>query len=82
MDDAAIARAIQAAVHARGAGKTICPSEVARQLAEDWRPLMLDIRRVAQTLADRGTLHVTQKGEPVDATTARGPIRLGLSSSG
>ncbi|WP_341799021.1 DUF3253 domain-containing protein [Rhodovulum adriaticum] len=26
--------------HRRGRGKTLCPSEVARELAADWRPLM------------------------------------------
>ena len=41
-------------VDERGAGKTICPSEVAR-----------------------GEIAVTQRGRPVDARTAHGPIRLG-----
>ena len=80
-DDARIRAVILDAVHASGAGKTICPSEVARALAVDWRPLMPDIRRVAQRLADQGALTVTQKGRPVHAETARGPIRLGHPSS-
>ncbi len=62
----------------RGAGKTICPSEVARALAEDWRPLMPDVREVAADMAKRGVLSVTQEGAQVDALKARGPIRLGL----
>ncbi|QXT41365.1 DUF3253 domain-containing protein [Gymnodinialimonas ceratoperidinii] len=56
----------------RGADKTFCPSEVARALAEDWRPLMPEVRRVAATLP----LVATQGGDPVDPLTARGPIRL------
>ncbi|MGR3503250.1 DUF3253 domain-containing protein [Pseudaestuariivita sp.] len=55
--------------------KTFCPSEVARALAEDWRPLMPEVRRVAAEMTD---LRATQKGEPVDVETAKGPIRLGL----
>lgn len=70
---------ITAMVDERGAGKTVCPSEVARDLAidGDFRPLMPPVREAAATLADRGEIVVTQKGRPVDARTARGPIRLG-----
>lgn len=67
-----------AAVLQRGVGKTICPSEVARSLAEDWRPLMPDIRAVAAVLAEQGQIRATQKGRRVDLRAARGPIRLGL----
>jgi hypothetical protein len=67
---------------ARGPGKTICPSDVARALAGDdparYRPLMPDVREAAAGLADRGELAVTQRGEPVDPLAARGPIRIGL----
>ena len=56
----------------RADDKTFCPSEAARRLAKDWRPLMPDIRRVATTLP----LSATQKGKPVDPLTAKGPIRL------
>lgn len=62
----------------RGPGKTICPSEVARALRTDWRPLMPAVRAVAADLAASGELAVTQKGRPADPVTARGPIRLGL----
>ncbi|WP_299043162.1 DUF3253 domain-containing protein [uncultured Tateyamaria sp.] len=80
-DDATIRAAILDAVHARGTGKTMCPSEVARAVSEDWRPLMPDIRRIARTLARQGQVTVTQGGVGVDPTTAKGPIRLGLPSS-
>jgi hypothetical protein len=53
--------------------KTFCPSEAARALATNWRPLMPEVRRVAATLP----LVATQKGHPVDPLTAKGPIRLG-----
>ncbi|WP_197408473.1 DUF3253 domain-containing protein [Kocuria rhizophila] len=59
------------------AGKTICPSDVARTLGgEQWRDLMPQIRDVAGDMADMGEITVTQKGETVDPCTARGPIRL------
>jgi hypothetical protein len=75
--DEDIAAAIMAAVLQRGAGKSVCPSEVARSLAQDWRPLMSDVRRVCAGLDG---VVCTQKGLPVDPVTARGPIRLGLAS--
>lgn len=69
---------IRAQVAARGRGRTICPSEVARALSADWRPLMAAVRERAAELAERGEIRVTQRGQPVDARAARGPIRLGL----
>ena len=74
LTDHDIAAALMDLAHRRGRNKTFCPSEVARALAEDWRPLMPEVRRVAATLP----LRATQKGKPVDPVTARGPIRLGL----
>ena len=63
----------------RKPGATICPSEVARALAPDWRPLMAPVRNVAAGMAAAGEIQVTQKGEPVDPDAARGPIRLRLA---
>lgn len=53
--------------------RSICPSEVARALAPDWRPLMPRVRQVA---AGMHGIAVTQGGVEVDARTARGPVRL------
>ncbi|WP_210730502.1 DUF3253 domain-containing protein [Roseicyclus persicicus] len=61
--------------HRRGVGRSFCPSEAARALSADWRPLMPEVRRVAAGLP----LVATQKGAAVDPVTARGPIRLGLT---
>ncbi len=74
ISDDDIRDALLALADARGAGKTFCPSEIARHLADDWRPLMPEVRRVAAELP----LVATQKGLPVDPLTAKGPIRLGL----
>jgi len=81
-DPAAIRAAILAAVSARGPGRTLCPSEVARALAADWRALMPAIRAEAAALAEAGRIEITQRGRRVDAGTARGPVRLGLARRG
>jgi hypothetical protein len=70
-DDAQIA-AVLRALAAQRTGGSFCPSEAARALAQDWRPLMSEVRRVAAEIG----LRATQKGVPVDPLTARGPIRL------
>lgn len=61
----------------RGAEKTICPSDAARALAgERFRPEMETVRDAARRLVREGRIEVTQKGEPVDLDSARGPVRL------
>jgi hypothetical protein len=71
-------RAIAALLERRGPGRTICPSEAARALADDFRPLMDDVRRVADAMDD---VEITQKGRVVeDLDAARGPIRLRLKT--
>lgn len=72
--DAEITATLVSLAAERGPDKTFCPSEAARRLSDDWRPLMDDVRRVASTLQ----LVATQKGKPVDPLTAKGPIRLAL----
>ena len=74
---------IHALLRERDSGASICPSEVARALSPaDWRPLMPRVREVAAALADRGEVSITQKGKPVAARTARGPIRIALPPKG
>lgn len=53
---------------------TFCPSEVARGLATNWRPLMPLVREVAGEMPE---IIATQEGRPVDPKAAKGPIRLG-----
>ena len=60
---------------ARGRGKSLCPSEVAKALATDWRPLMPEVRAVASRMPE---IVATQGAAEVDPLTARGPIRLRL----
>ena len=65
----------------RDAGKTICPSEVARAVAgsderSDWEPLMEVTRAAARRLVKAGQIVITQHGRVVDPDRAEGPIRL------
>ncbi|MEM1040122.1 MAG: DUF3253 domain-containing protein [Pseudomonadota bacterium] len=64
----------------RGAGKSICPSEVARAMAghneKDWRLLMKPIRAAAVALANEGAIAITRKGKPVDPSAFKGVYRL------
>lgn len=80
--DVAIDQVLLELATARGVEKAFCPSEAARALAEDWRPLMPRIRSRASRLASGGRLVALQGGQPVEAMTARGPIRLQVTSDG
>lgn len=79
--DRAIEARILELLSKRAPGVTICPSEVARaaydgKTDDGWRPLMDVVRAAAGRLVDAGEVEVTQGGEVVDLTTAKGPIRL------
>jgi hypothetical protein len=57
-------------------GCTFCPSEAARRLSKDWRPLMPRVREVAAELMDEGKLVCTQRGKPAHPLHTKGAIRL------
>jgi hypothetical protein len=64
-------------VRAAGVDKSICPSEVARGLAEEWRPLMTPVRNAAIQLARAGQVQILRHGKPIaDLDAVRGVIRL------
>ena len=75
-----IRQSIREIARARGLEKSLCPSEVARALAEDWRPLMPMVREVAAEEVKVGLLRVTQGNREVDPVEAHGPIRLRATS--
>lgn len=76
-DEATLRRAILAMARSRGSDKTFCPSEVARQLADDWRPLMAPLRDAARELARDHQLRVMQRGRMLSPDKAwHGAIRL------
>ena len=82
----ALEEAILRLLRERGAGKTICPSEAARAVggeageknAAAWEALMEPARAAARRLVAAGTIVITQGGQVVDPSTARGAIRLRL----
>ena len=76
--DEALRTAILELVARRPEG-SICPSEVARHVADDqpgWRALMPLVRAAAGALVDEARITATQKRRTVDPRTASGPIRL------
>ena len=74
-----IEEAIMTLLAIRGRDKTICPSEAAREVSpSDWRDLMDATRTIAARLASEGRIEVTQQGQPIDLSSANGPVRLRL----
>jgi hypothetical protein len=68
---------IRTLLRARPPTSSICPSDVARTVGgAQWRSLMPDVRQVAADLVADGTVVVTQRGDTVDVTAARGPVRI------
>lgn len=73
----AAAKAILDLLEARGAGKTICPSEVARALAAphgDWRAEMAVVHAAVDALMAQGAISLTWRGAP--KRERRGPYRI------
>jgi hypothetical protein len=61
----------------RAATSTICPSDAARTVSPDgWRDLMEPARRAARRMVAAGEVDITQGGQVVDPSTAKGPIRI------
>lgn len=60
----------------RGPGRSICPSEAARALDPDWRPLLGRVREAALRLLAAGRIEILRKGRPVEPAAVRGVIRL------
>ncbi|NNE95448.1 MAG: DUF2256 and DUF3253 domain-containing protein [Acidimicrobiales bacterium] len=79
-DDAALEAAILEMLSERQRGASICPSDAAKRIGGNdeaiWRPLMEPARAAARRLVADDLVVVTQRGRPVDASIARGPIRI------
>ena len=71
---------------ARGPGRTLGPTDVARAIGGDhpdgWGPLMQPIRRVAVRLMQQGRVVLLRKGRPVDPDDFRGVYRIALPGHG
>ncbi len=81
--DTALEAAILGLLAERGRDKTICPSEAAKVVGgkderRDWEGLMEPARAAARRLVAAGKIVITQGGQVVDASTAKGAIRLKL----
>ena len=75
--DRALEAEIARLLDTRAATSSTCPSEAARNVGgEVWRPLMEPTRRAARRMVARGEVEITQGGDVVDPSTARGPIRI------
>lgn len=69
---------IEGLLRQRGAGKTICPSEVARDLAGeggDWRARMEEIHGAVDGMVATDRITLSWKGEPLPRRD--GPYRIG-----
>ena len=76
--DERLEAAITGLLAQRARSATICPSDAARLVGDDdsWRDLMEPARRAARRLVERGEVEITQGGQVVDPSTAKGPIRI------
>ena len=84
--DEQLEAAIVQLLQARSAGSSICPSEAARFVVatgdeQQWRALMEPARRAGRRLVAAGQVEFTQGGHVVDPSTAKGPIRIRLTTA-
>jgi hypothetical protein len=61
-----------------GSDRSICPSDVARALAPEWRRLLAPVRHAAIVLAEAGRIDILRKGKAIPPRELRGVIRLRL----
>lgn len=81
--DGNLDQALKSLLAERGVTKTVCPSEVARAVGgEQWRDLVEPARAAARRSVARGEAVITQHGQVVDPSTAKGPIRIRPTSAG
>lgn len=57
---------------------TICPSEVARAVAPDWRGAMPEVHAAIDELLKAGLVRISWKGQSL--ATRSGPYRIGRPS--
>ncbi|MGC1206716.1 MAG: DUF2256 and DUF3253 domain-containing protein [Ornithinimicrobium sp.] len=86
--DRELEKSILSLLATRKRGATICPSDAAKAVAgnddstqEQWRALMEPARRAARRLVAAREVEITQGGQVVDPSTARGPIRIRRAAS-
>lgn len=63
----------------KGPDRSICPSEVTRDLFTDvWKNHLDDVKHVAGELQNENLIKVTQNGRDIRIDEASGPIRLSI----
>lgn len=63
----------------RGTGKSVSPSQVARDLFSDiWKDHLDEVRSMAGELQSERLISVTQNGKSVDPNKVKGPIEMTL----
>ncbi|SMO93034.1 DUF3253 domain-containing protein [Gracilimonas mengyeensis] len=63
----------------RGPEKSVCPSEVTKDLFSDvWKDHVDDVRTAAGELQSERLISITQKGKEIKLDKAKGPIRLSI----
>lgn len=63
----------------RGPKKSVCPSEVTRDLFTDvWRNHLDEVKTVAGKMQNEKMIRVTQNGKDINIDKAKGPIRLSI----
>jgi hypothetical protein len=65
----------------RGERASFCPSEVARALSDEWRPLLTHVRAAARRLAEQGRIDILRHGKPIMPAEMKGVIRLRLKQA-
>ncbi len=58
--------------------KSLCPSEIARNLFENWQPKMETVRQVCRKLHLEQKILITQQDMPIKEINFKGPIRIKL----
>lgn len=62
----------------RAPNATVCPSEVARAIASDWRGAMPEVHAAIDELVEAGQVRLSWKGKPL--AKRLGPYRIGRRS--
>ncbi|MFP8487614.1 DUF3253 domain-containing protein [Gracilimonas sp. Q87] len=66
----------------RGSKKSVCPSEVTRDLFSDvWRDHLDEVKDVAGKMQNENMIRITQNGKDITIDKAKGPVRLSLHDS-
>ena len=61
----------------RGPEKSVCPSEVTKDLFSDiWRDHVDEVRTIAGEMQSEQLISITQDGKEVPLKKAKGPLRL------